>query len=1357
MYIRTKISMIRPVLFVILFITSYLNAQIDDYRFDNISSLDGLSNSSVIAIHQDQFGQIWFGTRDGLNMFDGNHFTVYRNNPEGSNSISNNDILSIHEDSFGSIWIGTYDGLNRFDPYSKTFKRFIHNNKTNSVNDNTIRTIFEINREIWIGTNNGLAIYNIEENSFLEVNQNIKNGNGINGSVVNCILQDKKGNIWIGTSKGLSKLISRNNNEFKFKYYEVNEDNINVVNIVEDNNSNLMIATTSGLYKINTETGTFSSLSKTKFFQTLDNDIRALQYDNDDNLWIGTSSGVYLLTPNNILKSLPNKSSDLNQVKCIFKDKAGSFWIGTYYAGISFWDKSNNNFGKINLDKLSSKVISSIESDANGNLYFGTVDTGITVYNPQTQKTEFINESNTLGLSSNHIKSLFISDNELWIGTLRTGLTIYNLKTKGCDNDRIPKELSDLLKIGLYSIKKDKQNNLWFGTFGNGLIRYNQSNNTWLQIRNDPTNVNSISNNRVRINFIDSKNRIWVGTQSGLNSFSIGDIGQNNFKINRYFFNERDSKFDIQTVFEDTNHNIWVGTKSKGLYLFNENSFEKIELINGKSEITSIHGILEDENKNLWLSSNKGIAQLNPANNKLIIYNQADGLQSKGFNDNSCLKYNPSLFYFGGNSGVSSFDPKNILTNNYTPEVILTDFKINNETIEVNDKNEILKKNILFTKNIELAYDQANFSIGFSIPNFINNSKNKYSIRLLGLNDQWAINTSGQASYTIQTPGDYIFEVKGFNNDGKWNQKITQLNITVQPAPWLSWWAFTIYFLLIGSAIFYVIKFFKSRENLKYELELESFQNKKIEETNKAKIDFFTSISHEFRTPLTLIIGSLQQLIENYKGSNIVYKKLLIIENSSNHLLKLINRLMDFRKLESNLLKLQAAEGNMVKFIREIYLSFTEYAKVGNYTYNFTTTDKEIFVYYDRLKLERVLYNLISNAFRYTPKGGTINVEVSKNDNFILIAVKDTGVGISEKYFDEIFDKFFEIPIHNNPEGNYNKGVGIGLSIVKKLVALHKGNITVENNNPHGAIFTIAIPLGRDHLSENEIFKDFKISDELTQYQEQLNDDELRIDMQLESLVKDNDKSTILIAEDNLQLRLFLRDFLKPNYNIIDAENGKIAFEKALKYTPDLIISDVIMPEMEGTELCRKIKENLKTSHIPVILLTSRSTLVYKIEGFENGADDYISKPFNLKEFRFRVNNILESNKRLKLKFTNDDYLTPSEITISSLDEKLFKKAFEIVETNIANQQFDIPKFCLELGVSRTLLFSKIKVWTNLTPNEFINEIRMKRAIQLLEQNKLSVSEIGYKVGFNSPKYFSKCFQKKFGKTPTKYLKKFHD
>jgi signal transduction histidine kinase/DNA-binding response OmpR family regulator len=857
---------------------------------------------------------------------------------------------------------------------------------------------------------------------------------------------------------------------------------------------------------------------------------------------------------------------------------------------------------------------------------------------------------------------------------------------------------------------------------------------------------------------IDKKDNLWIGTQSGLNRINLNDFDNNKYSIKHYFFDNKVlSGDDILTLFQDSKNRIWVGTKAKGLHLFNGNTFRKINIYIGNTSITSIHSISEDSKNNLWLSSNYGIIKYNPSNKSLIVYNQKDGLVSNEFNDNACLRLDSNKFYFGGPLGVSFFDSDRIAVNSYSPQVILTDFSIKNESVNVNDDQDIFENSIGYTKSVTLSYDKANISINFAIPNFINSTNNSYSYRLVGLENNWITTKKNEAVYTIQTPGTYVFEVKGANNDGVWNKLPTTLEIIVKPAPWRSYWAFTLYFMIIGVALYWLARIIKSKEILKRELEFEHLEAEINKENTAAKLQFFTNISHEFRTPLTLILGPLQQILSNYNGSNEMYKKLMVIESSSNHLLSLINRLMDFRKFENKQFVLESAQGNIVKFLNEIFLSFTEFAKVGNYTYTFYSNNEDIQVYFDRYKLERVFYNLISNAFRYTPNGGIISIKILKNEKSVVIEIGDSGIGIPDEYIDKIFDLFFEVPNQKNVENNFNKGTGIGLSIVKNIVELHKGTITVENKSPNGAVFAVKLLLGNDHLSENEILKDFKISDDLSFYTSQLNGTESKVEEEGFDIETNNEKPTILVVEDHKVLRNFIKNLLKPDYNVLVAENGLKGLKKALKYVPDLVVSDVIMPEMVGTELCAKIKENIKTSHIPVILLTARTSFVYKIEGLESGADDYISKPFNLVEFKLRIENLLNSTQRLKEKFSSQDIFSASEITSSTLDEQLFKKALKVVEDNISNEQLDVQLFCSEIGVSRTMLFTKVKAWTNCTPNEFIQEIRMKRAAQLLEQTNLNISQISYKVGFNNPKYFSKCFQKRFGETPSQYMNRFSD
>lgn len=1334
------------------------------YRLKNISTTDGLSQSSVIAIHQDKFGQMWFGTRDGLNKYDGSKFTIFRNDVTNKNSISNNDILSIEEDNTGKIWVGTYNGLNCYDPVKNKFTRYLHTKTSHSISGNAIWSIKEIGDEMWFGTSKGLTIYNKKSKQFISAFHSDTDASTLPSNNILSILKTKKGKIWIGTTKGLCQLTGRKNGKLAFKNYPLNTiDLLNVQAITEDNLGNLWVGTKNkGLLKFDKTSNAFVSFLADEKIREINTDIRSLAIDNQGSLWIGAYDGIYILGKDKSIQKInnSNNSNGIDKVKSVYMDRKGSVWIGCYYKGVNIWDISNVNFSNYNQNSkkipMSFDVVSSIISDKNHNIYFGTEGGGITIYNSTTETVSYINSKSGQNIK-NDIKSMCLSGDILWIGTYSKGLSAYNVVSKRMEDNRIAADLNILLKeSGVYSIKTEGNNILWIGTFGKGLIRYNIISKTFETIGNDIDKPNYLTNNIVRAILVDPKKGLWVGTQNGLNFIPSNNFAPNKYQIKHYFFDSASlSGDDILTLFQDSQKKIWVGTKAKGLHYFDGKKFNQINLKVGNTVITSIHSILEDDDKNLWISTNQGIIKYSTKLKTVVIYDQKDGLASNEFNDNAALKLDSNQFYFGSPSGATYFDAKKISLNPYAPQVLITNLKIKNQTIQANDSIGILEKSIGYTKTITLDYDKANFSIDFAIPNYIRSKNNQYSYRLVGLENNWTTTKSTEAIFAIQNPGTYTFEVRGSNNDGVWNKVPTTLTVIVNPAPWRSIWAFLLYGIVIGLGLYGLIWIMKSKARLKQKLELEYLETKRIEENNIAKLDFFTNISHEFRTPLTLILGPLQQILANYNGTNEMYKKLLVIEGSANHLLGLINRLMDFRKLENHQVTLESAEGNIVKFTKEIFLSFIEYAKDGGYNYTFESSEEEIPVYFDRYKLERVFYNLISNAFRYTPKGGNIHLKISHDNENLFIAIEDSGVGIAAEHIDKIFDLFFEVPLHNNIQKNYNKGTGIGLSIVKNIVKLHKGNIEVTNKETEGVVFKVTLPLGRTHLLDSEIITDFKISDDIDQYKAQLETVEITEPEDIDDFVVNDEKQTILIVEDHKVLRSFMKNLLKEDYNIIEAENGKVAFEKALQHVPNLIISDVIMPEMVGTELCSKIKANLKTSHIPVILLTSRTSLVYKFEGLESGADDYISKPFNLIEFKLRVKNLLNSTERLKNKFSSEDNFIPSEITVSSLDEELLKKAFKIVEENISNEQFDIPFFCTELGVSRTMLFLKIKAWTNYTPNEFIHEIRLKRAAQLLEQNKLNVSEISYKVGFNNPKYFSKCFQKKYGETPTQFADKF--
>lgn len=1357
----------KSILFFFLVINFFGFSQIEEIQFNHISTSEGLSQSSVIAIHQDTFGQMWFGTRDGLNKFDGNSFTIYRNNPDDKNSISNNDILSILEDSEGFLWIGTYNGLNKYNPKTDSFTNYYNTKNSNSISNNIVRTIKEMqNGEIWVGTSDGLSIFNKESKIFTTVFKDDNNSKSLINNNIFSILETKNNQIWIGTEAGLSKVIKRENNAFTFENYSTFKENkiaISVQDLIETADENILIASkNNGVLFINPLINKIQNYLSEENHEKISKNVRNFAFDDSNNLWIGTYDGIAILSKNKILSTLKHetnnsKSLSKNSVKSILRDKKGSIWIGTYYGGLNIWDEANINFINFsennNSNSINYNVVSSIETYKN-HLIIGTEGKGINLFNTETNNVKYLDTEKSAFLPDNNIKSLFIDDKLLWIGTFNNGIAIYDLEKTVFNNDDKTKELRNFLKDkSVYSIKKDKNNIFWFGTFGEGVVSYNSTSNQLTKFNNNSADSTSLSNNLVKTIYIDSKNSTWIGTQKGLNKIAADNT------INRYLFDHNlNTGADIAAIFEDKNNTIWIGTKAKGLFKLEGERFIKIAILGEKGTINNIHSILEDNKNNLWISTNNGIVKYNIADEKSKIYNQKDGLISNEFNDNAGLKTGSSQFYFGGPDGITSFNTANFTNSTYAPQVLITNFKIKNKALKVDDENAILEKTIGFTEEVSLNYNEGNFSIEFAIPNFINAENNSYQYRLKGLEEEWILTKENAANYTIQNAGDYIFEVKGANNNGIWNEKSTILNIKVHPAPWRSWWAFLLYAIIIITALYFLISIQKARANLKYELELEQLENEKNEENNNAKLEFFTNISHEFRTPLTLILGPLQQILSDYKGSSKMYKKLLVVDSSAKHLLQLINRLMDFRKLEKNLFALEAAEGNIVKFLKEIFLSFAEFAKDGNYEYNFQTSEEEILVYYDRYKLERVFYNLISNAFRYTPNNGTINIKVHQEKNAIIISVEDSGMGISKENQEKIFDRFFEINSNNSQAKNYNKGTGIGLSIAKNIVKLHKGSINVKSNVHNiGTVFSVELPLGKSHLNEDEIIKDFKFSDDVSQYILEEKTPLVITEDELVDKVVDPEKVTILLVEDNKPLRKFMKGLLKEKYNILEAENGEIALKIAIKHSPNLIVSDVVMPVMVGTELCSAIKNNIKTSHIPIILLTSRSSLIYKLEGLESGADDYISKPFNVEEFKIRIKNLLETSNRLKEKFSGSDALISNEVVISSLDEKLYKNALEIVENNIGNENFDIPFFCSELGVSRTMLFIKIKAWTNFTPNDFIQHFRMKRAAQLLEQGKINISEVSYKVGFKNPKYFSKCFLKKYGETPSQYSKKFSE
>jgi len=1340
----------RGVLFLFLFFCVFLgSAQNQNYQFKPLTSSNGLSQSSVISIQQDSLGYIWMGTRDGLNRYDGHQFTVYKTDDGNTESLSSSDILSLEVDAQHHLWVGTYNGLNRYDPKTGKFTRYYRDSAVNSLAGNIIHSLQAIGQRLFIGTNKGLSIYDTNANLFIPITTDL----AVSPLEVYSATAGQDDLVYVGTDKGLWEAVKDGKSGYTLRQLTTTS-RLNVQDVILSPDGNLLLGTReTGIVTFNVKSqavGTYPAFQNLQIAS-----VRKLLFDDAGNLWVGTYDGLYINSGDRLiyLKNDPNDANSIgkNSVKSLYKDKSGSIWIGTYYGGASIWNPTNNNF--INYTRngtdegLNYPVISSIQADE-GHIYFGTEQGGVNILDRPSGKFNYLTSSNST-LMDDNIKSLLIHNDLLWIGTFGNGLYFYDTVSKKVLPSLLTQEIQDrITNLGVYSIIQ-WNNSLALGTFGAGVLVIDEQTKA-LQSSYDTSN--DLSSNLVRVLFPDSAGNLWVGTQNGLNTIHP------NGTIDRYLFDEQqDAGMDILSVYEDDAKHIWAGTKSKGLFKKIEGKFIKVPLLFQDNEITTVHAMIEGDNGMLWLSSNQGIVKFDRVTSTVLsVSDRSDGLVGREYSNNAVLKLDNSQLIFGGVSGATSFNTNRIQKDEYAPPVIITGFSTLNGQAPILKNNGEVVGNIAFAKAVQLSSDQRNFTISFSMPSYHNASDIIYEYRLEGLEEQWIRSSNNSVSYTIQNAGNYTFQVRAFNGDGVQTDAVTTLQIEALAPLWLRWWAILAYVIIALLGIYLLVGIMKSRTRLQEELKFEQVQKERDRGINEAKLKFFTNISHEFRTPLTLILGPLQQLLDDYKGSNKMYKKMLVIESNAKHLLQLINRLMDFRKLEQNQFELQTAEGNLVKFIKEIFLSFKEYAKYGEYDYNFKTQLEEIPVFYDRQKLERVFFNLISNAFKYTPKGGTIKMRISKRDGNIEVAIKDSGIGISPEEQLKVFDRFYEVEASREKADPYHQGTGIGLNIAKNIVELHKGEITIESEQGTGSIFTVRLPLGREHLKEEEIIADFKFSDDISQYTSQMNTQGLLKGESMD-LLSDDDKPTVLIVEDNTSLLSFMSQLLRTHYNVLEAENGEEAFKIAVNNSPDLIVSDVVMPLMAGTELCAKIKEDIRTSHIQVILLTSRSSLIYKLEGLESGADDYISKPFDIKEFQLRIKNLLQSKANIRAKFNTKGEFRPEEIQVTSVDEQLLRKAIAIVEENIPNENFDIPFFSAELGVSRTMLFIKIKDWTNFTPNEFIQHFRMKRAAQLLELGSLNISEVSYKVGFKNPKYFSKCFQKVYGDTPTNYSKKFSE
>lgn len=1325
--------------------------------FRQLSKKEGLSQSSVLAITQDNSGFLWFGTKNGLNKYDGYQFITYHHNLS-ANSLVSNDIRALYFDKkMNTLWVGTTAGLCRFRP---EYGDFVNYEKLTDVhkNNSVIHTFFRDSKDrLWIGTSNGLYLHKAETDSFIRFAAEKNIPHTLSDNEIKVIHEDKKSILWFGSISGLDTLENNNKDIFKFGRIPQTErfPDHHIKALLEDKAGNFWIGTQQkGLFFWNRQTNEIKSyeagLNKTNTVSN--NNIRKMIWGKDGKIWIGTFKGLNRFSPNQQKfeyffhnPSIPTSLSH-SSVRSLFIDESNSLWVGTYFGGISFLNKKNNRFinFKQHQNNISNNIVSCFAEDALGNWWVGTEGGGLNYYDRTTTKIKtYIHESNNPNsIASNNIKHLLLDNNQLWIGTYEGGLNVMDLRTKQIQ--RFPFDDNNSFSTSnnnVYSLYK-QDNLLWVATHGGGLDILDLHQKKTYNYTHSSSDNNTISSDITRTLLVTRNGEKWIGTENGLNKMIVDNQGlPKAFK--RYLL-----KKNIYIIMEDIAENIWVGTYSNGLYKLpkGSNRFENINRKNGLPG-NSIFGILEDENHNLWISTNNGISKYNPIEKSFTNYSYSDGLDNIEFNFNAYYKTRAGEMLFGGTNGLTLFKPKDIFPSEFIPPVVLTNLKVQNQEIVV-QKNGILTKVLNETSEITLPYNQASFSISFASLDYFNPENNLYAYKLEGLDKDW-ITKVGQTevTYTIQKPGSYLFRLKGGNSDGLWNPTEKKLKIIVLPPPWRSSLAYFIYALLLiglGLAALWFLR-------LRHRLRLEQVTKQKQKEVHEIKVRFFTNITHEFRTPLTLILGQLDELTAKKSLNGNSMNKLFEVKKNANRLLNLVNQLLTFRKLETDYIQIKAAKQNIVVILDEIIQSFKNTALDRSIQLSFHKPNDEILLWFDRDKLEKVFYNLLSNAFKFTEDRGEITLSIEEHKAFIIISLQDNGKGIAPEFHEQIFKRFYESDV---PVQRTIKGSGIGLAISKQMVELHSGEITVDSQKGAGATFSVKLPLGNHHFKASELIN---LEKEAIQGSKRSlkyirpTFPEIVSENKNKKLLPEN-ALKLLIIEDNEEVLAYIASIFSDDYQIKTALNGNIGYKIATKFQPDLIISDIRMPEMDGLEFCKKIKKDLQTSHIPIILLTANAAQEVKVDGLKIGADDYVTKPFDAKELKLRVKNLANARVNLRNKFSRILNLSPTEITVTSADEEFLKNAMDIVEKHIDNSSFTVVQFAAELAVSRPLLFTKIKAITNQTPNNFIKSIRLKRAAQLLKQKKLNISEVAYKVGFKDPRYFRKCFRKEFNQSPTEFM-----
>ncbi len=1336
------------------FISAGTNPENFDFSFRRISPVGGFTYGAINTIAEDSNGFIWFGTGHGLYRYNTADVQKFVHNPNDSTTIPGNSIRTIFRDTSGKLWVGTTQGICHYDHTRDQFITMKFQDQSGVILGNDVREIFQCDdQNLFILSSTMLGKVNLKSNQFEKVIVNEPSQ-----EIFSCATSNTKGRIWIGGANGTVWQYDSSNKQISRLCQNRSES---IQKIFADESGLWIGYYWSGLDLVGFQGNLMIHYGgdpedKNRIHH---NQIRDIYEDDSGRIWISTYKGISIIDHGQINNMSPKTIAGLpyNSIYKIFRDSKNGIWIGTWSGGLAYRSNYDNRFIQFKKDQtdsdLNDEFVSSFTEKPDGTILIGTEFGNLNKLDRESAKMTNIPLTTEKGKRIDNIKSLLFDKKTetLWVGTFLNGLWFQQ------KNESVMRPFNKFnnSRISVYALEKS-DSGLWIGTYGNGLYHYNMVTGFLKQWMTTASDSNSISANGIRSIITALDKTLWIGTSNGLNHFNP-ETGL----FRQYFYRPNEanciSNDEILALHQDLKGKIWIGTSGGGVNRYDP-ATEKFTTYKLKDGLIGddVYGIQEDKNGILWISTENGISSIDPEHHKFRNFYREDELKGNQYNPGAAFRSSLGEILFGNTKGFTLFRPEQMKRNPVPPNVILTSLSVNNIQVNNHTKGTPLTNSLQTADILKLSYYQNSLTFHFVANNFLLPNKNRFKYRLVNYDNHW-IDAGNQnyAAYTKIPAGSYTFEVLACNNDNLWSNKPVKLKIIISPPIWLSWYAYLFYFLSLSLIFYFIRKDVLERQRYKKELLLERLIHESEGQVHEMKLRFFTNISHEFRTPLTLISSPVNFLLAKFNFEPIVREHLLTIQRNSHRLLGLINQLIDVRKLELGKSVFHPLPTDLVTLCREVVSCFEMEAKDKQIHLSFNSEEEKIYLLLDPEKADKIFFNLLSNAMKFTGENGTITIAVYTthsaelqddailigepvSGNIVCVEFSDNGSGIAPEELKLIFERFEQGKNHQS------SGTGIGLHMAYEYTRMHKGNIRVTSKLGVGSTFTINLPIAEEITRANGTRQGHD-SIELTKPAEE--------SKEMQKTLADKDKTaTILIIEDNFELRNYLKNLLSLEYKIITAPNGRQGLETALVVIPDLVLTDVMMPQMDGFEVCRQLKNDIHTSHIPIILLTALDESDKLIGGLKTGADAYITKPFDENILLAQIENLIRSRAKLREVFSVSAAEWANEMELLFSDRLLIEKATSVVEQHLNDKTFVIDHLAVKLGISTSSLYRKLKVLTNQSPTEFVRYIRLKKALRLMNDGNTNVDEIGYAVGFNSHSYFTNSFKKQFGKTPSDYL-----